>query len=166
MPSPSFCAWDTTIGPATITILLQLPLCTSQLGETGSKWTKFSLKIWRNMCDPWKHIKEEVGPCVYIRGPWECSSIFAFGKGLCLMSYIQNCVEQWSANLFSKGPESKYLGLHGPHTDFVTHSSLFLFCFAFYDPLKIYKTFLACRPQKNRLRARFGLWAVVCQPLV
>lgn len=40
--------------------------------------------------------------------------------------------------------------------------SCLLGLFGFYNPFKILKILLACRPNQNKLWVGFGLWAIVC----
>lgn len=61
----------------------------------------------------------------------------ALGERLSPICYLENCVDQGLVNLLCKGPDGKYLSLCRPLTDSVTCPFSFLFCFAFYNPLKI-----------------------------
>ena len=65
-----------------------------------------------------------------------------------------------SANCLCKGPESKYWRLGVSQTCLCC-----IFFVSFFQPLKNVKVFLSSQTTQNRPQARFGPWAVVCQPL-
>lgn len=154
MPSPHFCTWDTTTdqGCYSRSAAVALPHKSALGDRAETDWN--SLSRYKETYVTLGNTSERRLGNGCVHGDHEnILQYLLLEKGCILLVTSRTAESRGQQTLSGKGQMVNILGAIG-HLQTITYSSLFLFCFAFYNPLKIQITFLS-------LQAESQIWPTV-----